>query len=105
VIELITDKRTFEECQDLVDEILSTEHWKDRLSGVNGAVLGHSKERCWSFDLGTADGRGTYIYVSRDNPAELPFALVVDPTTGEEVRRHVDPKTGQWVEDFTENVR
>ena len=112
MIEVITDKRDFEECETLVRKIVDTEPWRERLAAVwdaSGATLGHPRERCWQFRVECYDEDGErdteYIRVSRDSSKELPFTVVIDPATREQVRRHIDPVTGEWIEDFTENVK
>lgn len=106
MITLITDKRSLEECQALVRKILDTEPWQGSyIYSITGLVTGRRKERCWQFHIGIGceDER---IIVSRDRVDELPFVYRWrDSNHNSSLRRHIDPVTGQWVEDYTENVK
>lgn len=112
MITVITDKRSFEDCSNLVTKVLSTQPWQEKralMCAVNGAALGHERERLWEFRVETRDAtRGRediYICVSRDSADEPPFVFTHNPSTGKDARRHIDPVTGAWMENYVENVK
>lgn len=105
MIELITDKRAYEDCEALINKLVASELWVEknaRMVGVSGERS--NNERFWMFRILTIN-EVLYLNVSRDNANELPFAWCSDKETNKKVRRHVDPVTGRWVEDYTENAK
>jgi hypothetical protein len=71
VIELITDKRGFEQAEELVDKLIVTDTWIGaRVTGVLGER--YDNERFWVFNVRVINDQ-FYLHVSRDSADELPF--------------------------------